>query len=144
MENNFKFVESGEDRAIWWRHICAFPYRASHGEIEGSIGNQGKVLRGWTTRRGEQPSLRVKCTRNEEYWRVRRRYFAISKPSERRSITGNIVIDIPVWRSDKGNAFYFETLFTTTVTKSGRSIRIWRWGEKAHKLSSHDGHVLVS
>lgn len=40
----------------------------SQGEITGT-GIQGKVLRGWTKRRVERLSLRLKCNRSEEYWR---------------------------------------------------------------------------
>ena len=43
--------------------VVGFP---SQGEIEG-IGIEGKAFRGWTTRRGERPLPRVKCTQNEGY-----------------------------------------------------------------------------
>ena len=36
------------------------------GDNDG-IEIQGRVFRGWTTRKEERPSLGVKCTRNQEY-----------------------------------------------------------------------------
>ena len=49
--------------------VVGFP---NQGEIEG-IRNEGKVFRGWTTRRGEQPLPQVKSTRNEGYEKVQGR-----------------------------------------------------------------------
>ena len=37
------------------------------GEVVGTIVNEGKVTRGWSTQRGWWPSPRVECTRKEKY-----------------------------------------------------------------------------